>query len=299
MASQDRQKTALVTGISGFTGRYVKEQLEANGYEVFGSILENSSNDHEIVAALSNREAVNELISVVQPTAVVHLAAISSVTHGDVQEMYEVNIIGTRNLLDSLSKLNTKPESVVLASSANIYGNSLAENIAESEPLKPENDYSVSKLAMEEMSKLWASKLPITITRPFNYTGVGQSTKFLIPKIVEHFKRRATVIELGNIDVFRDFSDVRTVAWAYSQLATNPQPNEVFNISSGQLVSISEVISTLEELTGHQIEVRVNPEFVRDHEVKRLGGDSSKLWDRIGTPPKITLKETLGWMLEN
>ena len=291
-------KNALVTGISGFTGKFVEQYLSTLGYQVHGLSLEHTRNETSSVVSLVDADALQDLVSRVQPSVVVHLAAVSSVVHSDIAEMYSVNITGTRNLLQALKNENCGKDSVILASSANVYGNVSTEPITESQSLAPENDYAVSKVAMEQMANLWADTLPITITRPFNYTGRGQSTKFLIPKIVDHFKRRENVIELGNVDVYRDFSDVRNVAWCYGQLAVNPAPGEIFNISSGTGTSIMQVISYLEDLTGHEIEVSVNPKFVREHEVRSLTGDSSKLWDHIGQPQEISIKETLKWMLD-
>jgi nucleoside-diphosphate-sugar epimerase len=210
-----------------------------------------------------------------------------------------VNITGTRNLLQALKNGNCGKHAVILASSANVYGNVSSEPITETQTLRPQNDYAVSKLAMEKMAALWGDALPITITRPFNYTGRGQSTRFLIPKIVDHFKRREKVIELGNIDVYRDFSDVRNVAWSYGQLAANPAPGEIFNISSGIGTSIIQVISYMEELTGHRLEISVNSKFVRENEVKSLTGDSSKLREHIGRPEQIAIQDTLLWMLDD
>lgn len=299
VASQGNQETVLVTGINGFTGAYVEERLVERGYKVHGLVIDSPNSNRDFTASLMDRQALLNVLDQVQPASVIHLAAVSSVTHNDVDEMYQANILGTRNLLEALTLSGFGQKSVILASSANVYGNASAGLIDEELIPSPENDYAVSKLAMESMAKLWSDKLPITITRPFNYTGVGQSNKFLIPKIVEHFKRRADTIELGNVDVFRDFSDVKTVAWAYAGLCENPAPGGTFNISSGMGTSVSQVISMLQELTGHTIKVQVNPDFVRQHEVKTLIGDSAKLWKHLGTPKKISLEETLQWMLQN
>ena len=99
-----------------------------------------------------------------------------------------------------------------MASSANVYGNSTLEVLEETAVTQPANGYAVSKLAMEYVAKTYMARLGIVITRPFNYTGVGQEPRYLIPKIVNHFQDRALHIELGNIDVARDFSDVRDIA---------------------------------------------------------------------------------------
>ena len=129
----------------------------------------------------------------------------------------------------------------------------------------PANDYAVSKLAMEYMARLWMDRLPIILARPFNYTGVGQTDNFLLPKIVSHFRRGASEIELGNLAIARDFSDVRAVVRSYRGLiAAAPDAswaNPAFNVCSGQSTSLQSVIAIMEGIAGYQITVKVNREF--------------------------------------
>lgn len=276
----------LVTGLEGFTGRYLQRILEENGHKAVS-----------IEADLTNQEAVRRNVESLCPEAVIHLAAISSVEYGDVNVFYQVNLIGTRNLLNALAQLANKPQCVLLASSANIYGNSIEGVIDETVLPSPANDYGVSKLAMEYMAKLWMDKLPIVITRPFNYTGVGHDARFVIPKLVEHFARRAESIELGNLDVEREFNDVRTVGEIYFRLLKQGEPGQTYNICSGRPVSLKSVINALKQITGHDMEVKVNPAFVRVHEVRRLCGSPAKLEACIGKLQHPPLEETLRWML--
>ncbi|MDE2430651.1 MAG: GDP-mannose 4,6-dehydratase, partial [Burkholderiales bacterium] len=186
---------------------------------------------------------------------------------------------------------------VLVASSANIYGNTRTEIISESEPAQPANDYAISKLAMEHIARLWMEKLPIIVTRPFNYTGVGQSNNFLLSKIISHFQRRATSIELGNLDVARDFSDVRDVVQIYARLLKLAPAGRTFNICSGHAYSLRNVLQMAGELAGYDLDVKVNPAFVRANEVKKLTGDPSSLYRCIGELKPIPLKDTLSWML--
>jgi nucleoside-diphosphate-sugar epimerase len=207
-------------------------------------------------------------------------------------------LVGTRNLLEAAANCGREMRCLLLASSANVYGNAMsASPIDEATPMAPANDYAVSKLAMEYMATLWSGRLPITIVRPFNYTGVGQSTSFLLPKIVDHFRHRAPLIELGNLDVVRDFSDVRTVVQRYSRLLAAGVSGQVFNVCSGRGYSLLEVLQIMREISGHDLEVRVNPAFVRSNEVHRLIGSRAKLDAAIGEVPDIALQETLKWML--
>lgn len=287
---QDRRAAlimrVLVTGLCGFTGKYAEEALRARGLDVQG-----------LNADLRDADAVRKEVAELRPNAVLHLAAIAFVGSEDVDAFYTVNLLGTRNLLSALSALPPL-QSVILASSANVYGNTAAGKIQESHPPNPANDYAVSKLAMEYMARTWASKLPISIVRPFNYTGVGQSENFLIPKIVGHFQSRAPVISLGNTDVARDFGDVRTVIEVYARLLEQGIVGETVNVCTGRSVTLTEVISLCQKITGHQIKVEINPAFVRENEVKHLSGDNSLLTRLIGEVRYPTFESTLRWMLD-
>lgn len=290
----------LVTGLAGFTGPHLTAALEADGWRVVGLDRQFSwMGDIEIRACnLLDREELSRQISMLDPKSVINLAGISSLTHANIGELYETNIIGVRNLLDALVPLGERLQSVVLASSATIYGNTSGHPLDEKTEPAPANDYAVSKLAMEYLAKTYAGKLPIILTRPFNYTGKGQTTGFVVPKIVEHFKRRAPFIELGNIDVIREFSDVRRVASAYSRILTLPGTGEIYNICSGVGVSLREIIAEAEHLTGHHLAIQVNPALIRENEVDILIGSCARLEAAVGSLPKYTMKETLSWMLE-
>lgn len=292
-------KRALITGIKGFTGRYVAAELEQHGWEVWGIGAQLEADDPRYrFADLTDAAAVRDIVAEVQPDVVIHLAAVAFVGHGDVDAFYTVNVIGTRNLLAALAENDSPPECVLLASSANVYGNTTEGVLSETSPADPANDYAVSKLAMEYMARLWMKRLPIVLTRPFNYTGVGQTDSFLLPKIVDHFRRKAEVIELGNLDVWRDFSDVRAVAQAYRRLIELCPAGEVVNTSSGQTHSLRDVLEMASAISGHQMRIEVNPAFVRANEVKTLSGSPARLRSLIGEWSSPPLEETLRWMLE-
>ncbi|HJR11145.1 MAG TPA: NAD-dependent epimerase/dehydratase family protein [Rhodanobacteraceae bacterium] len=297
MASRSDQPRALLTGCHGFTGRYVAAELEAAGYEVVGLAHDGDPPREGVLRAnLLDRDAVRSAVAGARAEAVVHLAAISFVAHGDADEIYRTNVVGTRNLLEALASSDVRPHSVVLASSANIYGNAEVEPITEATPPAPANDYAVSKLAMEHMARLWMDRLPITLVRPFNYTGVGQGENFLVPKIVAHFRRGEKTIELGNTGVARDFSDVRDVARAYAAIVARAPAGETVNLCSGVAHSLGEVLDGMAQIAGYAIEVRVNPAFVRSHEVERLTGSNARLRALTGFAPSIPLEDTLRWM---
>jgi nucleoside-diphosphate-sugar epimerase len=290
-------RRALITGLRGFTGYYMARELSAAGYHVHGTVLPGEPTGPDIFAVdLLDRASVATAVEQVRPDVVVHLAGIAFVAHNDADQMYRVNVVGTRNLLEALAAGSHKPSSVLLASSANIYGNADIPVIDESVAPGPANDYAVSKLAMEYMARLWMDKLPITIARPFNYTGVGQTENFLLPKIVSHFRKEARRIELGNLAIARDFSDVRTVARCYRRLLAAAPSGEAFNVCSGQPHSLESLIDMMSDIAGYRIEVHVNPAFVRANEVLTLTGSNAKLAAVIGKIEPTPLLETLRWM---
>lgn len=287
----------LLTGSNGFTGRYLREYLHAAGCEVVGTSSNPAGADDCHIMDLRDPESVREVVETARPDAVIHLAALAFVGHGDPNDFYAVNLMGTRNLLEALTTAERPLKKVILASSANVYGNAHSGSLSEEAAPAPANDYAVSKVAMEYMASLWADRLPLLITRPFNYTGVGQETRYLIAKIVDHFRRRASVIELGNLDIARDFSDVRAVAAAYGDLLASDAQSETVNICSGTSYTLRDIIGLCEAVTGHRIDVTVNPAFVRANDVKTLSGDPTRLQRLIPQWRAIPLEDTLRWML--
>ena len=299
-AREGEGRRALITGLRGFTGHYMERELLDAGYRVFGTAMPGDAAGPDIFPVdLCDRAAVAAMVEQVQPDVVVHLAGIAFVGHGDAEQIYRVNVAGTRNLLEALAAVRHRPSAVLLASSANIYGNASVPFIDENVAPAPANDYAVSKLAMEYMARLWMDRLPIVIARPFNYTGRGQGENFLLPKIVAHFRRKAPQIELGNLAIARDFSDVRMVAYSYRRLLAAAPAGEAFNICSGRGHSLSGVLDMMAEIAGYRIEVRVNPAFVRANDVLTLTGDNTKLASVIGPIPTRPLSETLRWMAED
>ena len=290
----------LVTGSEGFTGRYVCNDFAGAGWEVWGAgVQPQPANPRYLNINLLQPKTLRLIGERAQPHVVVHLAASAFVAETDPTDFYAVNLLGTRHLLEALSTAVTPPLCTIVASSANVYGNSTLEVLEETAETHPANDYAVSKLAMEYLAKTYMERLGIVITRPFNYSGVGQEPRYLIPKIVSHFKKQAAHIELGNTDVARDLSAVRDIAKAY-RLRAEIQPNgEIFNLCSGEATALETCIGIASEITGHDIEVKVNPDFVRENEVTILRGSREKLDGVIGRGRRYKFRETLEWMLQN
>src|SRR5690606_8074924 len=148
-------------------------------------------------------------------------------------------------------------------------------------------------------TKAYFNNQNIIITRPFNYTGIGQENHFLIPKIVTHYKERKEEIELGNIDVFREFNDVNFVIKCYTELLFSNVKSEIVNVCTGNELSINDILEIANQIVGYKIKVKVNPEFIRKNEVKILKGSVNKMRSIIGDFTKeYKIEGTLKQMLK-
>lgn len=275
-----------LTGATGFTGRFVSAALEQVG-----------ATPVVLQVDLRDQTAIDQAVDGLDFDRVIHLAGHAFIDASDWQSFYAVNQLGTLNLLDAVSR--KKPGTrCILASSAQVYGPNAEGLITEDAPTNPVNHYAISKRTMEEGAELWRDRLEIVVTRPFNYTGVGQDTQYLIPKIVDHFRRRADVIELGNTWVKRDFGDVRSVADAYAGLALANGVPPVVNVATGAASSIGDILDQLTTISGHHIEVEVNQAFVRKGDVEVLAGDATLLRQTLpGWQPRA-ISDTLQWMYD-
>ncbi|WP_027210068.1 GDP-mannose 4,6-dehydratase [Burkholderia sp. WSM2232] len=289
----------LVTGAGGFTGRYLVDNLRERGHTVIETFAgrDEEQTPTRLRLDITSPENCRHVIEAARPDYIVHLAAISFVGHDDPLDFYRVNVLGTLNLLEACAATGHTPRKALIASSANVYGNVTSDAIDESFPLTPVNHYAASKAAMETMVHTWFDRLPILIVRPFNYTGRGQASNFLVPKIVEHFARREPSIELGNIDIARDFSDVRYVVRAYEALLNSDATGETVNVCTGRPYTLREILSAASDLTGHKLQVNINPAFVRQTDVKVLAGSPAKLRALVPEVQAIPFMDTLRWML--
>jgi nucleoside-diphosphate-sugar epimerase len=273
--------------------------LREHGFAVFGLTEHEPEGPDEFSADLTDADAVTAALRAAAPDYVVHLAAIAFPGHTQADAIYRVNLGGSLVLLQSLAALGLGQRGILLPSTATIYSNAATAALVEDSPLAPASHYAVSKLAMEHMARLFANTLPVVVVRPFNYTGPGQREPYLVPKVVRHFAEKAPVIELGNIDVERDFLDVRMVVDAYRRLLMTPAAQgQTMNLCSERGTTVRALVGKLTAITGHGIEIRVNPKFVRVGEPQRIVGSSARLRGLIGDLAPIPLETTLADMLQ-
>lgn len=292
----------LITGINGFVGQILKKILDDRGHAIYG--LDITSNSKFVSAVdLRDYSAVKAVVDEVGPDLIIHLAAVSRVDFENVNEIYEINVTGTLNLLkaNALSK-NKIP--FIYISSSQVYGNPVLKKgqlINEDFKVSPVNHYGASKVAAENIALAFhrENNVPLTIVRPFNHTGAGQALNFVVPKIAYAFKMKEQELNLGNIDTVRDFLDVRDVVNAYVRLIENFQDGEVFNIASGKGIVIRDIIGILEDLSGHRINIIQEEKFMRGNEINALIGSADKIINKCGWKQTTAFEQTLKDMLNS
>jgi GDP-4-dehydro-6-deoxy-D-mannose reductase len=287
----------LVTGSEGFVGRWLVEHLRDQGDEVRGL-------DTEV--DVTDPAALKEAVIGTAPDSICHLAARTSVADSwsSTRATYEVNTIGTANLLDAAASCRRLPR-VLVVSSSEVYGRVLPEELplAEDRPLAPVSPYAASKAAAEMVAiQAWLGKgMEVLRARPFNHTGPGQTNSFVVPALAEQVARAlstgADELRTGNLDARRDITDVRDVVRAYRLLLLKGEPGEVYNVCRGRSVSIKEVAERLLALTGVKLAIVVDPERVRPIDIPELRGDSSRIEAATGWRPQIELDSTLADVL--
>lgn len=294
-----RSDRILLTGSGGFTGRPLAERLRGDGHAVIG-LTRHPGEAGEVAGDLCDAAWVRKVVGEIKPSVVLHLAGITTTLHADIGEVYAINVVGTVNVLAALAELKPAPRLVVVASSATVYAPPNGEApITEDAPLDPKTHYAASKRAIEDAARLYRDRLPILITRPFNYTGPGQSTTFLVPKIVDHFVRKAPAIELGNLDLHRDISDVERVVEVYARfVAAGQVGSAVVNICSGRTIFLRDILSLLTDISGHRIQVVQVPALMRGNEAPTIRGSAVRLAAMVGTLPDPELRGTLRRMYE-
>ena len=297
-----KEKKILITGASGFIGKYVLKKIKDNDLDFLAidaqKVLDVSSENQRVISLL-DKENLGEVIKSYKPNVIVHLAAIALVTHKNTGEIYNVNVQGTENLLESAQNYCDKNTRVILASTAGVYGNQNVDKYGENLTYNPANHYSYSKMITEYISKQYKEDLDIVTIRPFNIIGVGQSEKFLVPKLVEHFADRKEKLSVGNISSFRDYVDVEYCAEVIMELISRKKLDfDILNICSGIPTNGEMIIQLLQEITDFKPEIKISSDFVRKNEVWRMIGDTTRLWEFMNNKKSQSVKDILVKMLD-
>ena len=287
----------LVTGDSGFIGRHFRAAYGGVG------LL-----DAEGIVDLRDAKRLNIAVAAVQPDAVLHLAAQSSVASSlqDAAGTYEVNFLGTLHLLEALRAIDFKGV-FLYVSSADIYG-SVAETdlpIHEDLPARPRSPYAVSKLAAEALCYQWSRSCDfrIVMVRPFNQVGPGHDPRFAVPDFARQVIaiKRGThppVLTTGDLDVTRDFTDVRDSVRALHRLLEGGHNGEIYNLCTGVERTLSSLVRMLLELAGVTAAVQTDPARLRPVEQRRMAGSYAKIREHLGWEPSIAIETTLADILK-
>lgn len=283
----------LVTGQNGFVGRHVTA-LAAGRWRV----IPHAPHD------LLNPVSLDDWLAHCCPAAVIHLAGQTFVPQAfrDPAQTLQINLLGTLNLLQALKRRGFRG-TFLYVSSGDVYGQVAIEQlpITESCPPQPRNPYAVSKLAAEHLCLQWSFSEPdwrILIARPFNHAGPGQADHFVLPDMARQLLRvrqgvQSPQISVGDVDVTRDFLDVRDVVQAYFDLLDKGQPGEIYNVCSGQEQPIRGLIMQMAELADVQITLQQDSKRLRKAEQRRTRGCSNKLQRHTGWQPRVPITTTL------
>lgn len=307
----------LITGITGFVGKYLSSFLLEQGTgEIFGIDIRKPENFpdqepaekqkqiHFYQCDLLNETEIQKLISEIKPDYIFHLAAQTNValSHKEPKKTLEINLIGSLNILESLRKEKLEHTRVLVVCSSDEYGKVYPNElpIKETNPLRPLTPYAVSKICQEMIAyQYYLSYRVSTIRiRAFNHTGPGQTPEFVCPAFAKQIAEAEAglippVIRVGNVTPIRDFSDVRDIVRAYWLVMEKGESGEVYNVCSGKGRTIKEILEILLKMAKIDIKVETDLERTRPVEVPVIIGSYEKIYKQTGWQPTIPIEQTL------
>lgn len=307
----------LITGINGFVGSHLADLLVSEGYPVSGIALTRDLThllqvEQKVSVAygdVRSRKDVENILDQVKPDRIYHLAGSSFVpdAEADPRLVYEVNVLGTLNIVETARSSHPSTK-ILIVGSGEMYGQvpEGALPVNEEYPLKPTSPYGVTKACADLLAYQYASsyEMDVVRVRPFNHIGPRQSEQFVCSnfakQIVEIEKGiREPTLNVGNLEVRRDFTDVRDVVRAYRTVLEGARGGEVYNIGSGKAWRIGDILktliaeSTVKDIRMEQQEIRIRP-----NDIPLMRCDASRLEREFGWRPKIPIEQTLGDLLE-
>ena len=304
---------ALITGSNGFVGGYLASALLEKKWSVVGLAEKHTkATNHKVIRCnILDKVSLSSTLSKTRPDVVFHLAAQSSVPKAvkNPTATFRVNIDGTINLydaiLDTFRKQN-RPR-IIYISSGDAYGfvQPRENPINELQPFRPQNPYALSKAIADTFSQLYAKSksLDVVVLRPFNHIGSGQSPQFVTPAFAKQIaeiegEKQPAIIKVGDLNVTRDFLDVRDVVRAYILAVEKCKAGDVYNIASGKGIKIKDILTKLLSLTDVKIKVKVDKGILRRGETSIRIGNSGKFRRLTSWRPEITINKSLQDILE-
>jgi len=294
---------ALVLGAAGFAGQHLVSHLRECGDEVFcaGLRQRGPASMHEISVDITDAHGVREVIHKLRPEVVYHLAGIAFVpeAESDFNRTLQINVGGIANVTRACHLLNTGL-SLLFVSSAEVYGVIQPGDlpITEDTPLRPANNYSLSKQMGELVVERYArtGSLAGSIVRPFNHIGPGQDSRFVASSFALQLAKIAhghiaPVLRVGNLEARRDFSDVRDIVRSYRMIALSG--GGVFNVGSGRSRAVRDILEILIAVSGVDVDVQTDPERMRGPEVPELYGSFERAQRVCEWQPAIPLERSL------
>jgi len=311
-------KKVLITGITGFVGKHLADHLlSQKKYEIIGTYRSDSG--LETLGKLKDQlqlkqvdlndpQAVESFILSEKPDYIYHLAAQASPSKSLSHPMETLtnNIASELSLLEVLRK-HTLPTRVLIVSTGDVYGIVKPADIPidEETPMRPVNPYAVSKITQDYLALQYhlAFKIDVVRVRPYNHIGPGQKEGYVISDFAKQIAeieagKKESVLSVGNLNVGRDFTDVRDVVRAYELALEKGESGEVYNIGSGKSHKIADVLDTLLSFSKEQIEVKVDQSKFRPIDVPEIICDSSKFRKLTGWKPEIPFEKTLQEILD-
>ncbi|MFH1559933.1 MAG: GDP-mannose 4,6-dehydratase [Chloroflexota bacterium] len=308
----------LITGITGFVGSHLAEYALAKGAEVWGTIRGRSRLDNIIHIApslnlidsdLRDASSVNNLVDQAKPELIFHLAAQSFVqsSFSAPAETLSNNILSELNILEAMRRANLRVPCLIAGSSEE-YGLIDVEHLPIDEdcPLRPLSPYGVSKVAQDLLAFQYHKSygLHMIRTRSFNHTGPRRGDVFVTSNFAKQIAEieagtRQPVIQVGNLDAERDWTDVRDIVEAYWLAVERGEPGDVYNICQGEAWKISKMLDYLISISSvTNTKVETDPRRLRPSDVPILVGDSTKFRRKTGWEPKIPLEQTFRDLLD-
>ena len=310
----------LIIGSSSFIGRHLAQELLSRGLDVAGTYLERGPDApqrvHPYQLDILDQQRCREVFAEVQPKVVFHLAAqtVPRESRANPQHCYRVNIEGTANVAEVCATLDTPPV-LVFPSSAHVYGPDAPteRGILETDPCRPATPYGIAKLAAEQhLLSIADDKLRVVIFRLFNQFGPGQSGPFFIPEMADEIRGlrglgaprqdSAQIIETGNIQVRRDFLDVRDAVRALAQV-TDPESaaamsGNTYNLGRGEAIPLAEILQMMLDAAGVTATLETDPAKLRSNDPEALWADISKLQAVTGWRPERAMEDSLADVIQ-